>query len=109
MIRHGTQASDKRASKKALRRAGRRIAFRGLRYVSTLHRRRMSRASNSTCFVDGIFSQDIHVKRVQSLAGGVLGVLHGGRVVDCGGRSGQRGASLGRPDECESAKDGSQA
>jgi hypothetical protein len=41
-----------------------------------LRRRRMSRASNAASFVDDIFSQDIHVKRVQSLAGGVLGVLH---------------------------------
>jgi len=36
----------------------------------------MSRASNTEGFVDDLFGQDFHVKRVQSLAGGAPGVLH---------------------------------
>jgi len=76
MRHHRATANGKKASKKALRRSGRRVAFRGQPYVSMLRRRRMSRASNTASFVVDIFSQDIHVKRVQSLAGGVLGVLH---------------------------------
>lgn len=63
-------------SKKALRRAGLKVPFRHQACVSMLRRRRMSRASNTKGFVDDIFGQDFHVKRVESLAGGVLGVLH---------------------------------
>ena len=76
MIHHSATARDNKASKKLLRKAGRRVAFRRQRYVSMLRRRRMSRVSNTASFVDDIFSQDIHVKRVRSLAGAVLGVLH---------------------------------
>jgi hypothetical protein len=61
----------------------------------------MSRASNTKGFVDDIFGQDFHVKRVESLAGGVLGVLHAamlsiavvGRAMADGVESNTRAAS----------------
>ena len=76
MTRHVTRSNSKTASKKALLNSGRKVKFRRQTYVSMLRRRRMSRASNTASFVDDIFGQDFHVKRVQSLSGGVLGVLH---------------------------------
>jgi hypothetical protein len=76
MIRHATKSGHPRVSKKLLRKAGSRVTFRRESYVSMLRRRRMSRVTNTAGFVDDMFSQDIHVKRVQSLAGEVLGVLH---------------------------------
>ena len=63
-------------SKKALRKAGRHVAFRRQAFSSMLRRRRMSRRTDTVAFVDDIFGQDFHVKRVQSLGNAVVGVLH---------------------------------
>jgi hypothetical protein len=76
MTRRSPKIARNKASKKTLRKAGRKVRFGGQAYVSMLHRRRMSRKTNTASFVDDIFGEDFHVKRVKSLAGGVLGVLH---------------------------------
>ncbi len=76
MTRRSQSMTDKQGSKKALRKGGRKIAFRGQAYVRMLRRRRMIRTINTASFVDDIFDEDLHVQRVQSLASGVLGVLH---------------------------------
>ena len=76
MTRCGASTNSRTVSEEALRSSGRKVKFRRQAYVSMLRRKRMSRASNTAGFVDDIFGKDFHVKRVQSLSGGVLGVLH---------------------------------
>lgn len=81
MTRRSPRTTDKQSSKKALRKLGRQIALRAQAYVSLLRRRRMSRTTNAASFVDDIFGEDLHVKRVQSLASGVLSAFSHARVL----------------------------
>ena len=66
MSRRSQWTTDKKVPKKTLRKAGRRITFRGQAYLSMLRGRRMSRAAKTTSFVKSL-KTNTSAKRTLSL------------------------------------------